>query len=255
MKNFYRYLTGTAVFLAAALIFAGCSMAVEAGATRESAITLTENTWADGSITPKREEQWFTFTATANTHYLHVSFGTLTHLYVQVYDSKNDPVGARTDFSGSDSGSTLLTVTSGKAYYIKVTPSSGSGAYRIAFNTTQSPPLPPGTLTAAAALTENAWTGGDITSSINEQWFQFTATAATQYIHVNFGTLPDLYIQLYDHNGSVLGSQTQLPSGNDNKHTSVIVTIGQVYYIKVTPSGSGSGTYRIAFNKSDTAPN
>jgi hypothetical protein len=244
-----------AALLAAALIFAGCSMGVVEGGTRENAIPLTENTWADGSIASSDGEQWFTFTATAGTHYLHVSFGTLTHLYVQVYDSGNNPVGDRTDFGGSDSGYTFLTVTIGKAYYIKVTPYSGRGAYRIAFNTTPSPPLPPGTLTAAATLAENTWAEGAITSSNNEQWFRFTATAATQYIHVSFGTLTDLYVQLYNHNGSALGDRTRLQNNNYNRYTPVMVTSGQVHYIKVTPySGSGGGTYRIAFNTSATAP-
>jgi hypothetical protein len=257
MKSFYKYLTKTTALLAAAAIFAGCSTSVEDGATRGNAIPLTENTWADGGITQTREEQWFTFTATAGTHYLHVSFGTLTHLYIQVYDNGNNPVGDRTDFGGSGSGYTALTVTSGKAYYIKVIPYSGSGGgtYLIAFNTMPSPPLPPGTLTAAVMLAENAWTSGTITSSNNEQWFRFTATAATQYIHVNFGTLTDLYVQLYDHNGSAPGNRTRLQNNNYNRYTSVAVTSGQVCYIKVTPySGSGGGTYLIAFNTSTTAP-
>jgi hypothetical protein len=253
MKNFYKYLTGTAAFLVMVLIFAGCSTSVEEGKTRESAITLTENTWTNGSITQTGEEQWFTFTATTGTHYLHVSFGTLRYLHVQVYDSGNNQVGDTLDFGGSGNRYTTLTVTSGKAYYIKVTPYSGGGSYLIAFNTMSSPPLPPGTLTAAVALAENAWAEGAITSSNNEQWFRFTATAATQYIHVSFGTLTDLYVQLYNQNGSVLGDQTRLQ--NYRKYISMAVTSGQVYYIKVTPySSSGDGKYWIAFNTSATVP-
>jgi hypothetical protein len=55
----------------------------EKGSSRDSSIPLTGNAWAEGALTPSNQEQWFTFTATAGTQYLHVSFGTLTDLYVQ----------------------------------------------------------------------------------------------------------------------------------------------------------------------------
>jgi hypothetical protein len=245
----------TAAFLAAALIFTGCAMSVEEGGTRGNAITLIENTWADGSITQTRGEQWFTFTATAGTHYLHIGFGTLAHLYVQVYDNGNNPVGDQTDFSGSEAGYTVLTVTSGKAYYIRVTPYSGDGAYRIAFSAISSPPLPPGASTAAITLIENAWKEGALTSSNNEHWFKFTATAGTHYLHVRFGTLPGLpglYVQLYNHDGGALGNGAYLTSYAT--YEPLAATSGQVCYVRVSGRESGVGTYRIALSASATAP-
>jgi hypothetical protein len=241
-----------AAVLATAVIFAGCGMGVKEGGTRESATTLIESAWADGSIATG-EEQWFKFTATAGTQYLHISFGTLTHLYVQVYDNRNNTVGDRTYFGGSGSGYTALTVTSGKAYYIKVTPYSGNGAYRIAFNAMPYPPLSSGVLAAATTLTENAWTAGALTASNNEQWFRFTATAGTQYLHVFFVTLPGLpglYVQFYDRNGGALGTGA-LTSSAASK--SLTVPSGEVY-VRVSGLESGAGAYRIAFNKSDTPP-
>jgi hypothetical protein len=102
-------------------------------------------------------------------------------------------------------------------------------------------------------LVVSAWANGAITSTTAEQWFQFTATDSTQYVHVRFGTLNNLYVRLYDSNGGTLGSQTNLHSNTN--HTSFTVTSGQTYYIKVTPySSSGTGTYRIAFNTSSTPP-
>jgi heme/copper-type cytochrome/quinol oxidase subunit 3 len=241
-----------AAVLATAVIFASCGMGVSVeGGTRESATTLIENTWADGSITPERAEQWFKFTATAGTHYLHIGFGTLTHLYVQVYDNRDNKVGDRIYFGGSGSGYTALTVTSGKVYYIKVTPYSGNGAYRIAFNAMPYPPLSSGVLAAATTLVENAWTAGALTASNTEQWFKFTATAGTHYLHVLFGNLSDLYIQLYDRNGSALGSNTYLDSSDTYKL--LTVAMGQVYYVRVWRE-SGIGTYRITFSASATAP-
>jgi hypothetical protein len=239
-----------AAVLAGALILAGCGVALGEGGTRGSAITLVENTWADGSITETRGEQWFTFTATAGTHYLHIGFGTLADLYVQVYDNADNPVGDEIHFGGSGSGYTALTVIVGKAYYIKVTSYSGGGAYRIAFNAASSPPLPSGALTATT-LIENAWKDGALTSSNNEQWFAFTATAGTHYLHVLFGTLPDLYAQLYDRDGGALGSSTYLYSYVPYKP--LTVTSGQLYYVRVWRE-AGFGIYRITFSASSTTP-
>jgi hypothetical protein len=244
-----------AALLAATLIFAGCTMGVEEGGTKATAITLSENTWANGSITQTRGEQWFTFTATAGTQYLHIDLGTFAYLYAQVYDKSDNQIGDRMDFSGSGSGSVKLTVTVGKVYYIKVTSSSGAGAYRIAFNTMESPPLPPGVLQAATTLAENRWTGGAITSSNNEQWFRFTATAGTQYLHVRFGTLPGLYglyIQIYDRDGGILENGVNL--SNFVSSQSLPVTSGQVCYVKVSGRESGIGTYWIALSASAAAP-
>jgi hypothetical protein len=241
-----------AALLAGALIFAGCAMGMGEGGARENAITLTENAWANGNIAQTTGEQWFSFTATAGTHCLHIGFGTLTSLYVQVYDNDNNPVGDRTNFSGAGAGYTALTVTAGKRYYIKVTPQSGSGAYRIAFNAASSPPLPPGASMTATTLAENVWKDGALSSANNEQWFRFTATPGTRYLHVLFGTLPDLYVQLYDRNGGVLGSSAYLSSYVTN--TSLMVTSGQLCYVRVSGRDSGAGTFRITLSASAVAP-
>jgi predicted RNA-binding protein with TRAM domain len=236
--------------------YTGGGDGVLGGGSKPNSISLAENTWADGAITSLNKEQWFKFTATAGTHYLHVSFGTLTDLYAQLFDSSNNPMGNQTRFNGSGSGYAPLTVTSGKAYYIKITPYSddAAGTYRIAFNATQSPPLPPGVLSGATALIENAWTNGAITSSNNEQWFKFTANAATHYLHISFVTLTDLYAQVYDSSGATVGSRTRLNSAV-NQYPPLAVTSGEEYYVKVTPySSSGTGAYQLAFNTSGTAP-
>jgi hypothetical protein len=180
---------------------------------------------------------------------LHIFFGTLTDLYVQLYDSNNNALGDRTELYSSTRYKSL-TITSGREYYIKVTPyGSNGGTYRIGFNTM---PLPCGTLAAAALLSAGTWADGNITATSGEQWFKFTATTSTHYLHVIFGTMTDLYVQLYDSNGGTLGNRTELWSTYTSK--SLVVTSGQVYYVRVTPYGSGSGTYRIAFNTSSTAP-
>jgi hypothetical protein len=226
----------------------GVSNSNAAPGTIASAVALSANTWKDGAITASNNEQWFWFTATAATQYIHVSFGTLTDLYVQLYDSPSSTLGSRTILSSTKSV-TLTALTSGEVYYIRVTPhwSGDTGTYRIGVNTMG---LPPDTLSTAVTLSTNTWKDGAITASNNEQWFKFTATAATQYILVKFSTLTDLYVRLYDNTGSTLGNQTNLSGSNGGtKYTTLTaLTSGQTYYLRVTPYGSNSGSYWITFN-------
>ena len=253
---------GTSTFTVKATNAAGSdtkslSITVASGASREEAIPLTANQWVDGSISTSGGQQWFTFTATASTQYLHVAFGTLSSLlglYVQVYDSGDATVGNETNLSSSTTN-TSRTLTEGQTYYIKVRPYSntGSGTYRIAFNTSTTPP-PVELPTDVITLTANQWADGSIPTSGGQQWFTFTATASTQYLHFDpSGTLNDVYMQVYDSSGAAVGSQVNLFSSTTN--TSRTLTNGQTYYIRVMPySSTGSGAYRIAFNTSTTSP-
>jgi len=216
-----------------------------------SNVTLTANTWADGNLS-QNGEQWFKFTATAPGQYILVSFGTLSSssgLYIQVYNSSGNTVESGQHLYNYNTY-TYTTVSSGQEYYIKVTPSYSSyGTYQIMFSST--PPTP--------TLTANTWADGNLTSSNNyAQWFKFTATASTQYIHVSFGTLSSsssygLYIQVYDSSGNTVGSSQHLYNYY-NTYTYTTVSSGQEYYIKVTPYSSNYGTYKIAFNTSSTPP-
>jgi len=209
-----------------------------------TATELTADTWGNGNITSSSGEQWFKFTATSsNTHYIHASFGTLNGMYVQLYDSTGSSSGSQS--LNSSNKYTSLWVTSGQTYYIKVSASGGNGTYQIAFNTTFTPPGTP-------TLTANTWVDGNITSSSGEQWFKFTATEYTHYIHVSFGTLNDLYVQVYSSTGITIGSQINMYGST--KYTSLSVTSGQTYYLKVTPFGSNTGNYKVAINTSSTPP-
>jgi len=214
-------------------------------------ITLADaDTWVDGEITSSNGEQWFGFTATAYTQYIHVSFGTLTNLNIQVYNSSGSTIESQTNLSGSTTY-VSPSVTSGLEYYIKISPINNSGTYRIAFNATF---YPPEVITLTNADT---WVDGEITSSNGEQWFRFNATTNTQYIHVNFGTLRNIYIQLYDSGGSTVGDQANLyvSSPYTSRYISRSVTSGREYYIKITPTNNNlSGTYQISFKSSDEAP-
>ena len=111
--------------------------------------------------------------------------------------------------------------------------------------------IPPGSVTV---LTANTWADGNTTSQGGQEWFMFTATASTQHIHLTFGTLNDLYVQVYDSNFNMVGT-TETNLWSTTRSTSRTLTNGQVYYIRIRPfSSTGSGTYQIAFNTSATRP-
>ena len=102
-------------------------------------------------------------------------------------------------------------------------------------------------------LTFNTWANGNITSSVGEQYFSFTATENQHYIHFRPDTLDRVNGVIYDSNGFFVTDYIYF--SNYNLRCSVNLTSGQTYYIKVWPSNSGnSGTYQIAFNASQTAP-
>jgi hypothetical protein len=269
MKNNKWYLAGMAALaLVFGLMMAGCEQPTDddegggGGSSKSTAKPLTLDTWVDGNIptvdSGGAREQWFTFTATAATQYIYIQYSTLTSLYVQVYDSSNYTVGEQARF-WSSLGDTSISraLTSGATYYIKVTPgSSSSGTYRIGFTGF---PAQPGT--TFTQLTLDTWADGNIAlaycGGLREQWFEFTATVATQYIHIKFSTMTSLSVQVYDSSVYTVGSQASLSgSTGGTDSTSRELTSGATYYIKVTPQAysSASGTYRIGFTTSAKAP-
>jgi len=223
--------------------------------------TLTTDVWADGILTTNGE-QWFKFNATAATQYIHLYFGTLNWLTIIVYTSNGDLV--KTSDSPYSSGSTDLTdsskyttrnVTSGQDYYIKVTPAGPRyGTYQITFNTSNTPPTAPllhQNATSAIQLTLVTWADGNVATSTDEQWFKFTATATTHYVHPKFGTIRGMSIRLYDKDGKTLGSQTDITTSSSSAKyvTQASLTINEEYYIRVWPySSSYNGTFQIMFS-------
>jgi hypothetical protein len=164
---------------------------------------------------------------------------------VRLYNSTGAAIGNReTIWVGSPLS---RTVTAGVCY-IGVTGSAS--AYQIAATTNQIPP-PSVNISSITAtdLTADAWANGNIAAAGNEQWYKFTATANTQYIHYKTGTLnATINIQLYNAAGSVIGQQAVLTFSRPVKN-------GDIYYIKVkADSSTATGTYQIAFNTSSTAP-
>jgi hypothetical protein len=226
-----------------------------------NAPALTANTWADGNITEATGEQWFKFTATAASQFIYADFGTLnssTGIYVQLYNSDGAAVGSYTNLYGTTKSVNRPSLTAGQVYYVKVMPSMNQnsvyfyGTYKIAFSAAPY-------FGSVTELTAGAWANGNIPTSDGEQWFKITATAATQYIHVKFGTLLDLNVQVYNSTGgTVTVTNSNLTSTSliiaGKQFASCNLTSGDNYYIKITPYNTRKGDYSIAFNASDTAP-
>jgi len=104
-------------------------------------IQLTEGNRADGSLTVTNHEQWFSFTATASTQYIHVRLRSLDNIDIEVYNSSSNAI--YTGGSGSTSQGQVTTyrsgLTIGQVYYILVSPSisSSTGTFTILFNTNE----------------------------------------------------------------------------------------------------------------------
>jgi len=250
--------------------------------------TLTDNTWTDGNINDSNGDQWFKFTASANTQYIHSSFGNFNYLYVQVYDldgnnEYKDSGGGRSLYSW---GYTPRTLTSGQDYYIRVTYIDSSNkkynynkgyyvnninikdyyyinndninyTYQIAFNNSSAPPPITLPTDSATQLYDNTWADCSLSTSDVIQWFKFDATSSTQYIYTSFNTSTNLCVQFYDSSGNVVEGQ----SSNGYRYLSnwgylsISVTSGSVYYIRVIGSYYGeNSTCKIAFNASSTPP-
>jgi fibronectin type 3 domain-containing protein len=221
-------------------------------------IPLTFNQWADGNLPTSRDVQWFTFTATAASTQIYLERGTLTVLYVRVYDSSGEYVGDESELSNN----TFRSLIPGQTYYIRALPRYNNiGTYRIGFNASI---LPPGF--NPIPLTENQWANGSLpmpTSYYEQRWFTFTATASTQYIHAQLGTLISTFytpftVYVYDSlvpaSGNIGRINLDVATKWDGS-VSLSLTPGQTYYINAAPSDTSyAGTYRIGFNTSSTAP-
>ncbi|MDR3166807.1 MAG: hypothetical protein LBT93_02600 [Treponema sp.] len=107
----------------------------------------------------------------------------------------------------------------------------------------------------AIHLLEDFWEAGDLAKD-GEQWFKFTVSSAgAYYIHVIFDTLTDLTARVFTPAGSPVGGEAYLWERRNTWYFFREIPESGTYYIKVWPSQYGdSGTYRIGYNRSATAP-
>jgi hypothetical protein len=211
--------------------------------------------WVNGSIAAGGV-QWFGFTATAaSLQYIHFKPGTLTGVYAQTYAANGTAVGNRTALSASTYSISLSTLTNAQVYYIRVsaTSAAGNGAYQIAFNASalspgeEIPSNPP-------ALSTSTWANGSIDTS-GVQWFRFTASATSHYIHFLPGTITSVNIRVLTGSGASVSLAALGAGGASTFRVQVAqLTVAQEYYIRVWPSSAVTGTYQIAFTPAQWQP-
>jgi hypothetical protein len=107
---------------------------------------------------------------------------------------------------------------------------------------------PPGSQGNPIQLTLGEWKPGEFTSTTEELWYQFNATASTYY-----------YVWLYDHvDSSSVNSRITIYRTNGTQYRDTDIDNSSEYYldydggiakVKVTPVTSGAtGTFEIAYN-------
>jgi hypothetical protein len=238
--------------------------------TIPTATELTADEWGDGNITTAGGEEWFKFTTGASqTAVIHFMYGTgtdaLSDVIVRVYAAAGTTVGTAFSLSTSTTSSNRTGLTANTDYYIRVITyydfSTSKGTYKIGFNTTtQTSPVVAAVPTSGVAeLTAvNTWVDGSIAAIDSAQWFKFTSTGTTQYIYFQTGTMTNIYIQLYNAEGRMVGGRSSLYSSSRYAYRGV--TNGTEYYVKVTPyyssaSTSGAvGAFKLAFGTTTAVP-
>lgn len=235
---------------------------------KKNPILLTEDKWTNGKLLDPAsggsDEQWFYFVATADTQYVYVKFSTLEVLKASIYDKDLNMIGTSVQMQG-DSGTVAdfsRQLTKDEAYYIKIERVDSwsrpdTGSYWIGF--TDFPARPEKTI---PELNIDTWINSTIdpnSGGDSYDWYTFTATSSTQYIHVKFSTLEILKASIYDKDLNMIGTsvQTQGDSGTVANFSRQL-TKDESYYIKIEKGSSygysNTGSYWITFNNSGSAP-
>jgi hypothetical protein len=103
----------------------------------QNSISLdTINVWENGSVAANNV-QYFKFTATGTSHYIHVQYGTLSGHHVTLYNSAGGMVRTRTESTAQ-----IFSAISIGDYSACIWPNplSSGGPFRVAFNTGSAPP-------------------------------------------------------------------------------------------------------------------
>jgi len=226
-----------------------------AGADNSARLLIDQ--WSESGFSAIENERWFKFTPTVNAPaltYIHFQKGTLDNVNIRIYNNAYNPFDTNTSNLYDSNSYKGFALTVGQQYYIKVTPrwSNTTGTFKIGFTNSAFSPDAVAGMNAAIQLSINTWSSGNISLEVKEQWFKFTATASVHYIYFQAGTLNNVSVQLFGSSG--VAADTAKDLNASNTYTTSSVTIGQTYYIKVTPSSNGTGTYKIGYTNNTTAP-
>jgi len=255
--------------------------------------TLTDSSWADGSITSQTRELWYSFTVAATTtttayrvwwNEFDSNSGKTMNVKVSAYYADGTIIFIDTDSAWDSQQAINHTATSPAGpIYLKVTPAASAatanGSFGIVYTTNNStkpvvpaPSSPPSNVTA---LTNGQWLDDEITENGGERWYSLTVAAnTTPYFWWNDSKegsgsktldikVSGYYIAQGQPNMRALTTPTFADSGNsaDSAWTtskSINNSTGNTsltVYFMVAPATPGStGTYSIVYSTTNTRP-
>ena len=236
--------------------------------TSSSGTTISATSSAAGCAGTADDDVWYSFTATATSHIITVTPGTLSDAVFQVYSGT---CAALTSLSCIDATAgtavettTLTGLTIGTTYRVRVysyASGSGQGTFTICV-TTPAPPTPPVNDACSAATSLPCGTSslaGTTVNSVSETapstcvgtygvWYTFTGDGSTTTVSA-YATMD---IGMYIGYGSC-GSLTPVAcadiySGLSTESSTFTTTSGVTYYVYVAYYGTGTttGTFTIS---------
>ncbi|MBF0185877.1 MAG: DUF4347 domain-containing protein, partial [Magnetococcales bacterium] len=209
------------------------------GNTTDTATSLSANQTATGTISPSGDRDWFAVSLTAGVLYTFNMQGsasgheTLSSPWMMLRDSSDNAV-ASCYMSGDGVGLVFLPSVDG-TYYLDAQGSSGTYSLKFA-------PL------TAATLSGNSSTGGEISTSDENDWYAISLTAGTLYSFdmkgtaSSHGTLANPFLVLMDGNGQWVNMSSQ----EGDARVVFAPTDDGTYYLSAQGIGANTGTYTIS---------
>ena len=222
-----------------------------------TAITLTapQNSSVasyDGVINPALEADYYKYIATA-TGVVNFAMTAINNsgvdTYLTIYNSNLVQIAQNDDSNGTLNSFISLNVTAGSFYYIKATAfGSGTGAYQVSATVIAAPTAAGTTFATAIALTAANPIAGNISSALEADYYQYTATA-TGVVNFAMNAINnsgvDSILTIYNSAFAEIARNDD-SNGTLNSLVSLNVTANAIYYLKATAFGSGTGAYQVS---------
>jgi len=222
--------------------------------------TLLYNFWKSDNITVSNDERWFKFTAAAETQSVHFKPIGIGSAFVQLYDYNGNAIGNWEHITGNRSFSRSL--NKDREYYVHVMPTKilipsnpDKGSFDITFSNFAGFP-------SIAELSLNVLTDYNFATPESEIWLKFTAKAASHYFPIrNYNNntplntpLSKINCRLYNEAGAPLENTFSISIGEKTGTRESSLTVGNVYYLKVSPSSGSTGSrFSVTYNASQDA--
>ena len=203
--------------------------------------SLTTGHSVTGTIATPGQNDWFKVSLTAGTQYLFdVGGGTLSEAEATIYNSSGQALASAT--TGRSGGGAQLSFepTASGIYYIGASaqPSqTPTGSYTVSMAT--APYGVGGNTATSGILAVGGHATGTLTSAGQNEWFRVILTAAGNYVFdVTPGSLSDAQVSLYNSAGTLISS--------GGTETSIMASAAGTYFVGVTGSHEGTGTFTVA---------